>query len=112
MYNKEVEEGDIFEYNGADTQRKNAGAGAKRAKKQQFIIDMEIDFFLFQHGMERLDTGIVIRIPITTERMLESLTVQIFFKCLARILVSKVAVQEEPLCIPDIQARILYSLYC
>ena len=73
---------------------------------------MEINFFLFQHRMEGLDTGIVIRISLTTERMLDSLALQILFKYLTRILTSKVAVQDDPLCIPHIQARILYCLYC
>lgn len=42
----------------------------------------------------------------------DSPALQILFKYLARILTSKIAVQDDPLCIPHIQARILYCLYC
>ena len=43
--------------------------------------------------------------------MQDSFPVQAVFKCLARILASKVTMKDEPLCIPDIQARIFYRFH-
>ena len=44
------------------------------------LIGMEINFLLFQHGMERLNTGIVVGVPLTAKWMQDSLADQIFFK--------------------------------
>ena len=39
------------------------------------------------------------------------MTAQIVLKYLACVLASKITMENEPLCIPDIQAGILYRLY-
>lgn len=71
-------------------------------------IGMEIDFFLFQHGMEGFYTSIVLWIPLTAEQVHNPLADQISFNYLARILAFQVAMREDTLSIPDIQA--CYSL--
>ena len=40
------------------------------------------------------------------------MTAQVILKYLARVLTSQIAVENDSLCIFDIQAGILYRLYC
>ena len=73
---------------------------------------MKIYFFFFQYRMERFNAGIIVWIPLTAKCVQDSFTAQAIFKCLARILASKIAMKDDPSCIPDIQARILYRFNC
>ena len=62
--------------------------------------------------MEGFHAGIIVWISLTAKGMQDFFPGQAVFKCLARILASKVAVQNDPFCIPDVQARILYRFHC
>ncbi len=62
--------------------------------------------------MEGLNAGIIVWVSLTAKGMQDFFPGQAVFKCLARILASKVAVQNDPFCIPDVQARILYRFHC
>ena len=73
---------------------------------------MKIYFFLFQYRMEGFNAGIIVWISLTAKGMQDFFPGQAVFKCLARILASKVAVQNDPFCIPDVQTRILYRFRC
>ena len=75
-------------------------------------ICVEIDFFLFQHRMERFYAGVVIRIPFTAEWMKYPLAVQVTLKCLTCVLTSQITMEEDSLRIPDIQTGIFYCLHC
>ena len=66
-----------------------------------------IYFFLFQYGMERFNAGIIVWIPLTAKWTQDFFTARAIFKCLARILTSRIPVKDDPLGIPDIWARVL-----
>ena len=57
--------------------------------------------------MEGLNAGIVVRIPFAAERMAHPSVIQITLKCHAGVLASKLAVEDDALCIRHIQAGVL-----
>lgn len=68
---------------------------------------MKVYFFLFQYRMEGF-----VWISLSAIGMQDSFAAQAIFKCLARILAFKVAVQNDHFCISHIQAGILYRFHC
>ncbi len=62
--------------------------------------------------MEGLNAGIIVWVSLTAKGMQDFFPGQAVFKCLARILASKVTMQNDSFCIPNVQAGILYRFHC
>ena len=62
--------------------------------------------------MEGFNAGIIVWVSLTAKRMQDFFPGQAVFKCLARILASKVTMQNDSFCIPHVQAGILYRFHC
>ena len=61
-------------------------------------------FFLFQYRIEGFHAGIIVWISLTAKGMQDFFPAQAIFKRLACILASKVTMQNDSFCIPDVQA--------
>ena len=73
---------------------------------------MKIYFFLFQYRMEGFSAGIIVWISLTAKGMRDFFPVRSVFRRPARILASRVTMQNDSFCIPDVQAGIPCRFHC